>query len=322
MDNKIKTEKHLHYSINNDSHFKDILEFGKALGSEDRLRILKNLQNEPKYLMEISNELQIPLSSVSRHIDILAQAKLIFISYEPGPKGHLKLCSKAILSSDISFEDLPTQKGMVEDFVVEMPIGLYSNCNVTAPCGIIGADKPLGAFDDSSVFFSTERANAELLWFNLGEINYKFPLGSLSLKDYKEIDFSFEVCSETIYHCNKWPSDITVLINDVEVVTFTSPGDFGGRKGNFTPSYWPINSTQYGILMNISVNEKGVYVNNSLKNKSISFSELHLEKNNYIKFALKIKENAVHKGGINLFGKNFGDYPQGIIMTLRNKVVT
>lgn len=46
-----------------------------------------------------------------------------------------------------------------------------------------------------------------------------------------EISFSFEVCSETIYYNNHWPSDITVSVNDVEVATFTSPGDFGGRRG-------------------------------------------------------------------------------------------
>ena len=36
-----------------------------------------------------------------------------------------------------------------------------------------------------------------------------------------------------------------------------------------------------------------------------------------VRFELGIKESAVHRGGINLFGKNFGDFPQAIVMKLR-----
>ncbi len=36
-----------------------------------------------------------------------------------------------------------------------------------------------------------------------------------------------------------------------------------------------------------------------------------------VRFELGIKESAVHRGGINLFGKNFGDFNQAIIMTIK-----
>ena len=38
---------------------------------------------------------------------------------------------------------------------------------------------------------------------------------------------------------------------------------------------------------------------------------------NAVKFTIGIKQDAVHRGGLNLFGKNFGDYQQAIIMTIK-----
>lgn len=133
----------------------------------------------------------------------------------------------------------------------------------------------------------------------------------------RELSFSFEICSETLYYNNKWPSDIIVSINGTEVVTFTSPGDFGGRRGKYTPEYWPITSTQFGILKKITVNENGVYVDNIFMHDRVKFDDLKLYEGSAIKLDIGIKEDAEHKGGINLFGKNFGDYPQAIVMIVK-----
>ena len=46
-------------------------------------------------------------------------------------------------------------------------------------------------------------------------------------------------------------------------------------------------------------------------------SDLKLYDGSAIKLDIGIKDDAVHRGGLNLFGKNFGDYPQSIIMTLK-----
>ena len=101
------------------------------------------------------------------------------------------------------------------------------------------------------------------------------------------------------------------------MVTTTLPGDFGGRRGKFSPIYWSINSTQYGILKNIEINEKGVYENNVLVSTDIKFDDLNLYAGNAVQLRLEIKEDAVHRGGINIFGKNFGDYNQAIVMTVK-----
>lgn len=317
MSDKLSKEKNLTFSINDSSHHEDISLFGKALSSPERLKILETLQEKPKYLIEISKELDIPISSVSRHIDILAQAQLIFISYEPGLKGHSKLCSKAVLGMNISFEDRAMPGSADDSFITEMPVGMFTECKITSPCGMVGAEAAIGKFDDPGMFFSAERADAELLWFNTGYISYMFPVQKNRPAAFSELTFSFEICSETVYHRNKWPSDITVMVNDKEITTFTSPGDFGGRRGKYTPEFWPAISTQFGLLMKFSINATGVYINNVLKTDTPAIQDLRIDGDDSVKLTLAIKDDATHKGGMNLFGKNFGDYPQAIIMTLK-----
>ena len=49
----------------------------------------------------------------------------------------------------------------------------------------------------------------------------------------------------------------------------------------------------------------------------VKFDDLKLYEGSAIKLDIGIKEDAEHKGGINLFGKNFGDYPQAIVMIVK-----
>ena len=178
-----------------------------------------------------------------------------------------------------------------------------------------GKDGRLGEDDNPRSFFRPERNQAEQLWFDRGYISYNFPSPE-EKGSFSSIEFSFEICSETVYYNNNWPSDITVYINDVEVLTFTSPGDFGGRRGKLTPEYWAITSTQFGLLKKIVVNTEGVFLDNKMVSKKLTFDDLKLFDGTSIKLTIGIKDDAVHKGGINIFGKNFGDYPQAIIMKM------
>lgn len=132
-----------------------------------------------------------------------------------------------------------------------------------------------------------------------------------------EISFSLEICSEAPYYRDVWPSDITFLINDIEVLTWTSPGDFGGRRGIYTPKYWSTASSQFGLLKKISVSSTGVYLDNRLMHKNVRIADLGIANGKTVKFTVQIKEDAEHRGGINIYGKNFGDFPQAIIMTIK-----
>lgn len=49
---------------------------------------------------------------------------------------------------------------------------------------------------------------------------------------------------------------------------------------------------------------------------NVTFGDLGLYDNKTVEFKIGIKNDARNKGGINLFGKNFGNHPQAIVMTV------
>ncbi|MBR2441781.1 MAG: hypothetical protein IKB20_01745 [Clostridia bacterium] len=118
------------------------------------------------------------------------------------------------------------------------------------------------AVDNHHEFFTTERFGAECLWFDHGFVSYNF-INRLYKKSLSKLELSFECCSEITYHREDWPSDISVLLNGIDLLTFLSPGDFGGRRGRYTPKDWYINSTQYGLLYKITIDKNGTFLNNT-----------------------------------------------------------
>ena len=47
----------------------------------------------------------------------------------------------------------------------------------------------------------------------------------------------------------------TLWINDVAVGTWTSPGDYGDRRGIYTPTWWKLEGSQYGKLKTWRIGE-------------------------------------------------------------------
>ena len=316
MSDVLTPQKNFTVKIDNEEEHDLIVKLGRALAVRERVMILKNVLSASKSLSAIAQELNLPVSSVARHIDVLADAGLVYLTYKPGLKGHIKFVSQAIVGFSVSLEAMPVSD-KVEEYTVEMPLGMVTSCAIKAPCGMVGKEFQIECFDDPRVFFSPARAGAECIWFDSGFIRYQFPAQPLAHHRCREISFTFEICSETIYFNNNWPSDITVRVNGVELLTFTSPGDFGGRRGKYTPAYWPVTSTQFGLLKKIAVNNDGVFMDNVLITNKIRFSDLRLYANNSVEFEIGIKEDAEHRGGLNLFGKNFGDFPQSIVMAVK-----
>ena len=145
-----------------------------ALSSIERIRILQNISSN-KSLSTLSRELNIPSTSLARHIDILAEAKLVSIYYKPGLKGHTKyvtLCpenySVILDAKKQSFEPPPF-------YSVELPVGLFSHCHIKRPCGMLSKDRQLFPYDIPNYFFNPERFEAECIWFDQGFVSYNFP---------------------------------------------------------------------------------------------------------------------------------------------------
>ncbi len=307
-------EKSIKLNINKKDDLEKIIKLGKALGNKDCMRIFQIISEQPLNMSEISKLTNIPVSSVSNHIDTLNAAELIHVYYQPSLKGHVKICNKKTLNVSLDFLE-KSHKEKTRKLTYEMGVGMFTDCEVSAPCGMTNKEKSF-AQDSPNMLFVPDKSTAELLWFSSGFVTYKFPNEVKNNEKIKSLTFSLELCSETMYYREKYPSDITFFVNDIELFTWTSPGDFGGRRGKYTPKSWPLTSTQFGLLKTFRVDSKGVTLDNILVNQTVTVEQLNLYNNSFIKLTIKVKDDAVHKGGINIFGKNFGDYNQSIILTI------
>ncbi|MGN1040040.1 MAG: ArsR/SmtB family transcription factor [Candidatus Fimimonas sp.] len=285
-----------------------------ALASDVRLDILNLLCARSMSVKEIAHQLNIPLSTASANIIALQNSDLIMCIDERGIRGSQKLCCIKYEKLQFNFRN----KEIAHDthtWFTSMPIGNFSDCNIYPTCGIASETEFIGRDDDVKSFYLPNKVNAQLIWFSKGFLEYRFPMMCDKATNPLSIDFSLECCSEAPNFRFFWPSDISVWINGVDVGTFTCPGDFGGRRGQFTPKWWPINSTQYGMLTSWMVNKEGSFINGK-KCSSVNIDNLKLTSKDYVSFKIGIKDDATNMGGINIFGRKFGDYNQDISMIL------
>lgn len=317
MKNKIQnSEKDLSLYLSEAKHCEFIQRLSHALSSPERIDILRGLSLCSATIGEIASKHNLPISSVSRHMDVLENAELVRVSYRPTKKGHMKYYSQNLYGFHVSVINETEKQEPDEAYVAELPVGMFSDVNATPPCGMVNAHSVIGETDNPSVFFLPERVAAERIWFTTGHVSYRFPLYT-PRRTYSRLSFSFEICSETFFFNPNWPSDVTVSVNDEDVATIFLAGDFGGRLGKYTSDVWSVRSSQFGLLKQVDITPTGVFVDQALVSSEITFDKLNLFARDSVKLSFAVKETAVHKGGLNLFGKNYGDYPQGIVMTLR-----
>jgi predicted transcriptional regulator len=157
---------------------------------------------------------------------------------------------------------------------------------------------------------------AGLLWFEKGFVEYQFPNNALSrTKTPKKLEIVMELSSEVPGTNPKWLSDITVWVNNQDIGTWTSPGDFGDKRGIYTPKWWKLEGSQYGLQKSFSVSGEGSSVD-GVRVSDIRLSDLRLPDHHSIRVKVGIKENAENIGGINIFGRGFGNYDHDIILRL------
>lgn len=285
----------------------------KALGSNTRLRILRLLAGRLLNVSEIAEELGLPISTVNAHILNLEQAGLLLSEHRPATRGSQKICTSAI---DNLFVQFPRDHAdRVETIEHSLPVGGYADCSVTSSCGLTSETGIIGLFDDPDSFYETNRLDAQLLWFHQGYVEYRFPKRLPPKAELVGVQVSFEVCSEAPLHHAEWPSDITVWINGIEIGTWTSPADFGGQRGKLTPAWWDPHNSQYGLLKVWQVNHEGSMVD-GLKASDVNLRDIDLVQQRFISVRIGVKPDARNVGGINLFGRAFGNYPQDIMMRL------
>ncbi|MEO8531303.1 MAG: metalloregulator ArsR/SmtB family transcription factor, partial [Deltaproteobacteria bacterium] len=225
------------------------LDILQALASEVRLKILELLtRNGPHNVNQVAEKLGLAQSTVSSNIQVLVDAGLVQTKAQKARKGSQKICHSTFSELLIAFKD-QTGGPSQNNIQVEMPIGLYTRCEVSAPCGLCSADSIIGLLDVPDVFLDPDRMRAGLLWFTRGFVEYQFPNNArLAEKPIEALEFELELSSEVPGTSKDWPSDITIAINGHEIDTWTSPGDFGDHRGIYTPDWWKLSGSQYGQI--------------------------------------------------------------------------
>lgn len=289
------------------------LKFLKALSSDTRLAILAYLGDRTINVNEIAEALKIAPSSATTHIQILEKAHLIRTKVIPATHGLQKLCTR-------TYDDVHIRVGHVvvkpqNSFSVTMPIGHYYDFEILPTCGLASPTSLIGLLDTPASFYEPDHVHAQLLWFGAGHVAYRFPNHLPPGTQAIQLDLSAEICSEAPLHHNNWPSDITLWVNGVEIGSWTSPADFGGKRGLLTPQWWGAENSQYGLLKIWSVTEQKSYIDGK-QISSVCIEDLHLSEKPFIEVRLGIKVDALNVGGLNIFGEQFGNYPQPIVLTV------
>lgn len=286
----------------------------KGLASAPRIEILRYLGGHSSSVNEIADALDMPATTAALHINQLEKAGLIRTELKPASRGLQKICARLFDQVVIT---LPAGTLPRENTIdVVMPIGAYVDCNVTPTCGLAGEHGIIGNLDDPATFYDPERLKAHLLWFKSGFVEYRFPNRLPANARLESLQISFEVCSEAPLHDDDWPSDITLWVNDVEIGTWTSPGDFGGERGALTPDWWEEWNSQYGLLKVWRVTEHGAFIDGT-QVSGVTLEALKIEAHKFVSVRIGVREDAANIGGINIFGSRFGNYPQDILMRMR-----
>ena len=286
-------------------------EVAHALSTELRLQILTMVVDQAKSVGEIARTLEVPVSTVALNVQVLQKAGLVATETLPGVRGTLKLVSRAI--DDVSLRLTHDAERLRTIRVIELPVGAYSLAEGIQPtCGLAAHDERFYMDDMPSAFWMPFRLRADLVWMREGALEYRFPRAE-NPERLMALELSFEACSEASGYRMDWPSDIAVSINGVEIGVWRSPGDLGGHRGRLNPDWWMDNSTQYGLLTTWLVDAYGTSLENRRVSK-VALRELKLEDAPWVAVRIEVKKIDDHAGGLNLFGRGFGDYSQGIVL--------
>lgn len=286
----------------------------ECFSSETRVRIIELLNEKPYNIGELAEALGLSSAIMTKHIQKLEESGIVATENLVGKRGTQKRCSLKLdqltLVLRTTAADRPHNHG---SFTVDLPIGQYIDYEVRPTCGLASSEKRIGMMDDPRYFDDPEHTKAEHLWFGAGFVEYRIPNYLVGRQEASGLTISLEICSEAPQYNENWPSDITFSVNGIAVATWTCPGDFGSKRGLHTPQWWT--GTQYGLHKTLSVTANGTFID-GLQFSQVTVSQLNIQAGQELRFRVACPEAAANCGGVSLFGKGFGNYPQDIRVTV------
>ncbi|WP_438347860.1 ArsR/SmtB family transcription factor [Paenibacillus sp. FA6] len=284
----------------------------EALASQVRLNMIQLLAKQHMNIRELAEALGLSSAIMTMHVKKLEKAKLISTRMVPGKGGVQKICSLATDKLEIK---MPLPLDQTREFhQTVVSIGHYTDFDVVPTCGLATVDRVIGEFDEPRYFLDTERVHAKILWFGQGFIEYKVPNFLLSSQKPEELEISLELSSEAPFTNDNWPSDLSFYLNDTLLGSWTSPGDFGDKRGKHTPAWWPSVVNQYGLLKRLRITHEGTFMDGHLIS-NVKLDQLSIEDKQWA-FRIAVLDDAQHIGGVTLFGTGFGNYNQDILFKL------
>lgn len=289
----------------------ELEKLSEALSSPIRRKVLRLVCSRSYGILELAELTGVALSTMSFHVKILREAGLIKFVQSPDKHGNEKNVSQACESIYISFDIAKSSKKRV--YSLSIPIGSYFDFDVTPPCSMMGAKGQIGAVDSVAPFLSPNRLRARLISFLKGHLTYKVPNEEFKGRKVKSLTFSLELCSECPNYNNNWRSDIDFLINSKKAFTYKSLGDYGDRRGLLNPEWYPSQSSQYGMLKKFRIDEAGSYIDEKMVGEG-KIGDYGIQDGDSFTLTIGVKPTGTHIGGINIFGKGFGDHDQDIVV--------
>ncbi|GAX06743.1 ArsR family transcriptional regulator [Secundilactobacillus pentosiphilus] len=284
------------------------LAYFQALSSKTRISIIELLQKDDLSIQDLSHQLGLSSAMITKHISILEKNGIVESKMAKGIHGQLKICM--LKKNDVVLIFNPFKDGFIRNSVTKsLPIGGFYDFDVSAPCGLTTGDKIIGFVDDPNTFYYEKKDEIELMWFTSGYLAYHIPLFDIELKRLASIEVSLEVCAEYPGYKMHWPSKVDFELNGLPLGGTTLLGDFGDRKGLLTPSWWNL-GTEYGRQIIINISDQGTSINGE-RVSATTLKDVLARSTEVLTFKLATTKEFA-KGGLNIFGRKFGDYPQDI----------
>lgn len=262
------------------------------------------------HINALAKELYLSKAIVSTHVSKLQKAGIVGSRMKRENGGTYKYCFILQEFMTINLSPEPVDAPYHE---VSIPVGQYTDYEAWPTCGIATTTQMIGQYDTPACFMDPDRVNAGILWFAQGFLEYKIPNYLNTEQHLQEIEISLELSSEAPQVNENWPSDIRFSLNGHHLGTWTSPGDFGDRKGKHTPLWWKLDVNQYGVLKVLRINGEGTFMD-SQRISDVRIHDLELDSSTYWTFGLRPEEGVPGRGGLTLFGKGFGNYDQDILI--------
>ena len=198
-----------------------------------------------------------------------------------------------------------------------MPLGLFTNCEVSAPCGLCSTEGVIGLLDVPDFFLDPDRVAGRAGLVRPRPRRIQVPEQRQAPQHRGGVAsssrWSFPPRCPAPISTGRPTSRFGSTTSPVG--TWTSPGDYGDKRGVYTPSWWKLEGSQYGKLKTWRISEKGSFID-GVRISEVTIDDLDLPKHHSIRMRIGIDAKAEHPGGVNIFGKGFGNYDQDIVMRL------